>query len=165
MTIRLDHVSVTTADLAASLAFYRDLLGLPLVGRGEMEGTQLETIVGLPGAKLLWAELALGGGQVLELLQYLSPQDEGLDPRPWLSGATHIGLAVEDVDALFARLTEAGVPVRSDPVEIHEDGSWNGVRVLYASDPDRVTVELVERPRVIPPLVLPDLEAAPVVSE
>ncbi len=165
MTIRLDHVSVTAADLSASLAFYGDLLGLPFLGRGQMEGPELETIVGMPGAKLLWAELALGGGQVLELLQYLSPQNEGLDPRPWLSGATHIGLAVEDVDALHALLSEAGVPVRSDPVEIHEDGIWNGVRCLYASDPDGVTVEFVERPRVGPPIVLPDLEAVRVVSD
>ncbi|MGZ4155362.1 MAG: VOC family protein, partial [Actinomycetota bacterium] len=42
--VRLDHVSVTTADLERSIAFYRDVLGLPLVDRGEMEGEELETL-------------------------------------------------------------------------------------------------------------------------
>jgi catechol 2,3-dioxygenase-like lactoylglutathione lyase family enzyme len=27
--VRLDHVSVTTADLDRSIAFYRDVIGLP----------------------------------------------------------------------------------------------------------------------------------------
>ena len=32
---RLDHVSITSADLERSIAFYRDILGLPLMTRGE----------------------------------------------------------------------------------------------------------------------------------
>jgi catechol 2,3-dioxygenase-like lactoylglutathione lyase family enzyme len=143
---RLDHVSVTTADLEASIAFYRDLLRLPLVGRGESEGPELETMVGAPGTRLRWAELALGGGQTLELLHYLAPSGDAIEPRPWAPGATHIGLAVEDLDALVAELEAAGVAMRSRPVELSEEGEWKGVRCLYATDPDGVIVELVQRP-------------------
>jgi len=30
-------------------------------------------------------------------------------------------------------------------VTLTEEGEWNGVRTLYARDPDGVTIELVER--------------------
>jgi catechol 2,3-dioxygenase-like lactoylglutathione lyase family enzyme len=143
--VGLDHVSVTTADLERSIAFYRDLIGLPLVDRGELEGDELETLIGRPGARARWAELALGGGQVLELLQYVRPAERALDQRPWRAGATHIGLAVESIDPPLARMREAGIDV-SDVVTLSEPG-WHGVRVCYAADPDGVTIELVERPR------------------
>jgi len=48
--------------------------------------------------------------------------------------------------------------VRSEPVEIREDGDWDGVRALYAVDPDGVTVELVERPGDRRVVVIPDLD-------
>ena len=110
--------------------------------------------------RLLWAEVDLGGGQILELLQYLSPDGEPLTPDPARPGGTHIGLRVSDIDAMYLRLSQAGVPIRSKPVEIQEEGDGLGVRCLYASDPDGVTIELVERPVVPGPVVVPDLEAA-----
>ena len=158
--IQLDHVSVTSADLDRSVAFYRDLLGLSLIGRGESSEPELGAILGQPGVRLLWGEVDLGGGQILELLQYLSPDGEPLTPDPARPGGTHIGLRVSDIDAMYLRLSQAGVPIRSKPVEIQEEGDWLGVRCLYASDPDGVTIELVERPVVPGPVVVPDLEAA-----
>ena len=158
--IQLDHVSVTSADLDRSVAFYCDLLGLPLIGRGESGEPELGIILGVPGVRLLWAEVDLGGDQLLELLQFLSPEGEPLRPDPARPGGTHIGLRVSDIDAMYLRLSQAGVPIRSKPVEIQEEGDWLGVRCLYARDPDGVTVELVERPGVPGPVVVPDLETA-----
>jgi len=158
--IQLDHVSVTSADLDRSVGFYCDLLGLPLIGRGESGEPALGAILDLPGVRLLWAEVDLGGGQLLELLQYLSPSGEALTPDPARPGGTHIGLRVTDIDAMYLRLAQAGIPIRSKPVEIQEEGDWLGVRCLYASDPDGVTIELVERPVVPGPVVVPDLEGA-----
>jgi catechol 2,3-dioxygenase-like lactoylglutathione lyase family enzyme len=156
--IRLDHVSVTTADLERSVAFYCDLLGLPLAGRGESHEPELSALTGLPGVHVRWADVALGGGQLLELLQYLAPEGAPIRPSANDPGATHIGLTVEGLDDLHRRLVEAGVPVRSGPVELQEPGSWSGVRCLYARDPDGVWVELVERARVV---VLPDAGTEP----
>jgi glyoxylase I family protein len=143
--VRLDHVSVTTADLDRSITFYRDVIGIPLVERGELEGGELETLVRRAGARARWAELALGGGQVLELLQYLAPDDEAVEQRPWRAGATHIGLAVESLDVVLSRLVAAGVEA-SEVVTLREPG-WEGVRCVYSSDPDGVAIELLERPR------------------
>lgn len=156
MTIRLDHVSVTTADLDRSIGFYRDLLGLALAGRGESDDPELSRLTGLPGVRVRWAELALGDGQLLELLQYLAPEGRPIRPQACDPGSTHIGLAVEDVEDVRARLVAGGIVVRSEPVTLTEEGEWNGVRALYLSDPDGVTIELVERPRIV---VIPEAAA------
>jgi catechol 2,3-dioxygenase-like lactoylglutathione lyase family enzyme len=142
----LDHISVTTGDIARSLAFYRDVLGLPVRAVGELSGEEVERITGLPGARLLSADLDLGRGQVLELLEYVgSEEGEALAlERP---GSGHIGLMVDDVDRLHGALVGAGIPVKSAPVELTEPGDWFGVRCMTVLDPDGVAVELVERPR------------------
>jgi catechol 2,3-dioxygenase-like lactoylglutathione lyase family enzyme len=146
---RLDHVSVTCADLERSIAFYRDGLGLPFLGRGESGEPELSTVSGFPGTEIRWAELDLGGGQLLELLEYVQPRGEPLAQRTCDPGSGHIGLGVEDVGAMHARLVTLGADVRSEPVELTEEGDWNGVRTLYLADPDGVTIELVERPRIV----------------
>jgi catechol 2,3-dioxygenase-like lactoylglutathione lyase family enzyme len=157
-TPRLHHVSVTCADLERSIAFYGGLLELPVLGRGGSDGPELSTITGLPDTRVRWAELDLGGGQVLELLEYVSPRGEPLRQRTNDAGSGHIGFAVDDIDVMHRRLSEGGAVVRSEPVALAEAGEWHGVRTMYALDPDGVTVELVEgvpAPRVV---VIPEAE-------
>jgi diaminopimelate decarboxylase len=141
----LDHVSVTSGDLDRSLGFYRDLLGLELRARGDGLGADELEITGVSGASARWADLALPHGQVLELIEYIAPRGVPTRPSPNDPGATHISLRVGDIDATYARLREADIAVRSEPVTIAEEGAWEGVRCFYASDPDGVTVELIER--------------------
>ncbi len=148
----LDHVSVTTSDIARSLAFYRDLLDLPVRSVGELSGEEVERITGVPGARLLSADLDLGRGQVLELLEYVGAA-EGVALGPERPGAGHIGLMVNDVDALHSKLVDAGWTVKSAPVELTEPGDWYGVRCMTIRDPDGVAIELVERPRRHDPTV------------
>ena len=156
MTPRLDHVSVTVADLDRSIEFYRDVIGLPYLRRGEAAEPELSTLVALEGVRLRWAELDLGGGRVLELLRYVSPTGTPLDLRVNRPGATHIGLAVDDLDGIHRRLEEANATVSERPVVLTEPGEWRGVRTLYARDPDGVFIELVEPPDRL--VRLPDVE-------
>jgi catechol 2,3-dioxygenase-like lactoylglutathione lyase family enzyme len=142
----LDHVSVTSGDLDRSIAFYCDLLGLELRGRGEAMGAPELEITGLPDAEVLWADIRLPHGQVVELIEYLSPRGKRLAAEVNDPGAFHISFRVGDIEAVHRRLVDAGVSVRSEPVEISEDGEWDGARCFYASDPDGVTVELIEQP-------------------
>jgi catechol 2,3-dioxygenase-like lactoylglutathione lyase family enzyme len=146
MTITgLNHVSVTTLDLDRSLAFYHDLLGLPLLDRGEIEAAHLDTIIGQGRVRLRWAELDLGAGQILELFQYRSPTGTPIHQTTADPGSVHIALNVQDIDATHRRLQTAAVTCRSTPVEI-PSGDWAGARCFYALDPDGVTIELVQRP-------------------
>jgi catechol 2,3-dioxygenase-like lactoylglutathione lyase family enzyme len=153
---RLDHVSITTADLERSIAFYRDVLGLELTARGEADEPELSDLVGLPDVSVLYAELALGPAQILELLEYVTPKGVPIDPTANNPGATHLALAVDDIQTYKDRLDQAGATISHDVITLTEDTDWNGARTLYAHDPDGVTIELIERaPEVIR---IPDAE-------
>ena len=140
----LDHVAISSGDLDRSLHFYRDLLGLRIRDQGETSNGEIADITGIADARVRWADLHLPNQQILELLHYLSPAGTALTTADNDPGATHISLRVDDIDAAHARLTQAGVPVRSAPVALEEPGDWSGARCFYASDPDGVTVELIE---------------------
>ena len=61
---RLNHIGLTVRDIDASLAFWRDALGLRELGRGVVEWEHLDRIVGLEGTTIEWAELEFPGGAV-----------------------------------------------------------------------------------------------------
>jgi catechol 2,3-dioxygenase-like lactoylglutathione lyase family enzyme len=146
MTVRgIDHVGITVGDLDAALAFYEGLLGIRRIARGEDSSPVVASITGVPGAQVLWADLDLGGGQILELLQYLEPDGTPLDQRPCDPGASHVGLAVDGIDEVWQRLADAGVKVNAPPIDPGGYEAWQGARCAYVSDPDGRTVELIER--------------------
>jgi catechol 2,3-dioxygenase-like lactoylglutathione lyase family enzyme len=142
----IDHAGMTVASLHSALGFYRDLLGLRVTGQGEDEGPELDAITGLSDVRMRYAELDLGGGQLLELVEMIAPAGTPLAQRPCDPGASHVALRVDDVDALFERLVAAGVSVAGRPTTITARGAWNGARCVYVEDPDGRTVELVQRP-------------------
>jgi catechol 2,3-dioxygenase-like lactoylglutathione lyase family enzyme len=136
----IDHVGVVVADLERSLRFYRDLLGIRVLQVVDDDSDQLREITGWSDQRVLIADLDLGDGRLLELIE--RPQ---ADPRPEGDTGMHVAIVVDDIEAVWTRLTEAGVPTRSRPVTLHDAGPrWNGVAVAYVSDPDGVTVELVQ---------------------
>lgn len=144
----LDHVAVTCADLERSLRFYCGLLEIPLRERGELRGGSAGEILALPQLVARFADLELGGGRTLELLQFVEPAADGLpEPLRRPPGPGHIALRVDDAQRLHRRLADAGCQVHGDgPVTIDEPGFWHGARAFYVVDPDGVTVELIERP-------------------
>ena len=119
---RLGYVILFVEDLERSLAFYRDVIGVPfrLEGDGYLEfATQ--------GAKLgLYDRNRLG-----ELT--------GQEPDPPRHPGGEVVFLVEDVDDEAARLRAAGATILSGPV----DRPW-GHRTLHVLDPDGFVVELAE---------------------
>ncbi|ADB50605.1 VOC family protein [Conexibacter woesei] len=137
----LDHAGLTCRDLDSSLRFYCELLGMPLLERGEGVGAA----AGIPGAKLAFAFLDAGEGRVLELLEYRDPHTAGTAPRVEAAGATHVALRVADLDGLLERLATAGFrPLTAEPVTVAGDGASTGTRLVYVPDPDGRVVELVQ---------------------
>ena len=145
--IGLDHVSVTVRDLARSLAFYHELLGLPMLGTGEERGGAAAKVTGLRGAHFRFADLDLGSGQILELLEYLAPLGTARGHSVNDPGSGHVGIRVDDLASLIERLNQAGFVALSSPVELEGPPWWEGAKCVYVSDPDGVVVELVQRPR------------------
>jgi len=123
---QLGYAILFVRDLERSVAFYRDVIGLPfkLQGDGYVEfATQ--------GAKFgLYDRNRLG-----ELT------GQGTDPSDHPGG--EVVFLVEDVDAEAERLREAGATILRGPV----DRAW-GHRTLHLEDPDGFVVELAgEIPR------------------
>ncbi|MFE2291515.1 VOC family protein [Streptomyces sp. NPDC059452] len=125
MTPRLDAISIITADLAASLAFYRRL-GLDIPDGAE-SAPHVEVV--LPGGqRLLW--------DTEDVIRSFDPGWE----RP--AGGERLGLAFvcdspEEVDARYAELTGAGYAGHLKPW----DAVW-GQRYAVVLDPDGCGVSL-----------------------
>ncbi|NED12170.1 glyoxalase [Streptomyces sp. SID9124] len=125
MTPRLDAIGIVTADLPASLAFYRRL-GLDIPAGAE-SAPHVE--VALPGGgRLMW--------DTEDIARSLDP---GFTPP---SGEDRLGLAFlcdspAEVDAVYAELTGAGHRGHLEPW----DAEW-GQRYAVVLDPDGCAVSL-----------------------
>jgi glyoxylase I family protein len=136
----LHHAGLVVADLDRSLRFYRDLLGIPVRELVEDGSPTMRKLTGWPDRLVRIADLELGGGRVLELIQRVEHPEE--PPTP---GTDHIALEVDDVREAWRRLTAAGHVARSEPVTLTDAGPyWTGATVVYVTDPDGTTVELVQ---------------------
>ena len=72
----IDHTAIVVGNTEASLAFYRDVLGLSIAGTSENYGTEQEHLNNVFGARLRITSLrAAGGGPGIEFLEYLAPRD------------------------------------------------------------------------------------------
>ena len=115
---RLNAVFLYVHDLDRSLAFYRDVLGIPL----ERDAHNPD-----------WAEASFPDGVRFAL----HPWHEGVPAIG--SGSVMIDFEVEDLDAALAGLTEAGVEVGEPMREF-----WGSV--CSFTDPDGYRIDLFERP-------------------
>jgi catechol 2,3-dioxygenase-like lactoylglutathione lyase family enzyme len=79
----IDHTAIVIGDTDKSLAFYRDGLGMKIVGGSENYGIEQERLNDVPGAHLRITTLRAVSGPGVELLEYLSPRDG----RPYPSDA------------------------------------------------------------------------------
>jgi catechol 2,3-dioxygenase-like lactoylglutathione lyase family enzyme len=71
----IDHTAIVVWDTDASLKFYRDLLGMKVVGESENYGTEQEHLNNVFGARLRITALHAAVGPGIELLEYLAPRD------------------------------------------------------------------------------------------
>lgn len=139
----IHHVGITVADLDRSLVFYRDLLGMAVLGRSDDE--DVGAIVGLPGARVRAADLDAGNGQVVELLEYASPHGDRGAHGPDTVGSCHLSLQVADLRSALSRLAGGGFRPAGQPARLTEGGVWQDCTVVYLRDPDGVFVELIEQ--------------------
>ena len=71
----IDHTAIVISDTDASLRFYRDVLGLQVVGESENYGPEQERLNNVFGARLRITSLRAASGPGVEFLEYLAPGD------------------------------------------------------------------------------------------
>ena len=143
MTIqRMDHVGIVVDDLEAATAFFVEL-GLKLQGEGTVEGGWVDRVVGLEGVRSEFAmvETPDGHGR-LELIKFHAPPGRGGDRHAPANtpGIRHLTFAVDDIDAVVARLRARGAELVGE-VERYEDS----YRLCYIRGPEGIIVELAEK--------------------
>ncbi|MBI1369829.1 MAG: glyoxalase [Planctomycetes bacterium] len=138
----IDHTAIVVANTDKALSFYRDALGMRIVGSGENYGDEQEHLNNVQGAHLRLTTLkAPLGGPGIELLEYQAPTTG----RPYPPDARaddlvhwHTTLRTADPPAALDRLRRSHFATISPAVG---DGTPRAVRV---ADPDGHVVELIE---------------------
>jgi lactoylglutathione lyase len=123
--MRLGYAILFVSDLERSVAFYRDVIGLPFRFSNET-----------------YAEFATEGAKFSLYARGSLPELIGVEvpcgPAPWPQG--EVAFFCADVDAEHDRLAAAGIRVLAPPT----DRPW-GERTLHVADPDGNVVELTRR--------------------
>jgi catechol 2,3-dioxygenase-like lactoylglutathione lyase family enzyme len=139
--LRMDHVGIIVDDLADALAFFVEL-GLELRGEAPVEGDWVDRVVGLEGVRAQIAMLQTpdGHGRV-ELAKFHTPSTDGGYQRAPANalGIRHIAFAVDDIDAVVARLRTRGAELVGE-LERYEDS----YRLCYVRGPEGIIIELAE---------------------
>jgi catechol 2,3-dioxygenase-like lactoylglutathione lyase family enzyme len=138
------HTAFQVADLARSLAFYRDLFGFEVVWERVNREEYVRRIVGYPDAELHQALLRLpGSDHCLELVDYRGVERTPVDTSPPNPGTAHLCLLVTDLLRFYEELVAAGVGAVGEPVLV-TSGPNEGRLAVYMIDPDGFRVELLE---------------------
>jgi catechol 2,3-dioxygenase-like lactoylglutathione lyase family enzyme len=142
MTVhRMDHVGIIVEDLAAAIEFFVDL-GLELEGETSMEGESVDRLIGLEGVQTDFAFVRAPDGHGLELIKFRSPSSPDGDPHApaHAPGLRHITFAVDDLDAVAARLQGRGAELVGEVVRYE-----NSYKLCYIRGPEGIIVELAEK--------------------
>jgi len=120
------HTMVRVTDLAQSLAFYCDHLGLVEISRKEFTEARFTLIF-----------LAAPGDETAQLeLTY------NWDPEPYPAGRNfgHLAYAVDDIYGTCQRLMDQGVVINRPP----RDG-----KMAFVRSPDNISIELLQRGKAL----------------
>lgn len=158
----MDHVSLTVRDVERSIEFYSEALGMKLLRKSVVSPT--------PDAKYKNA-FVYSDHFLLELVTAEPAAEEGQTPGTFRKamrgsiGITHLGVRVRNLDAAIGKMTDAGATMIVKPFEVvkervetlyfveRADSTMRYLRspgkrpwrVALFSDPDGVTIELIER--------------------
>jgi len=139
---RIDHVGINVLDLPAAKTFFLEL-GLKVLGEMEMKGELVERVTGLTDVRDTIVMLGTSDGEAtIELVQFHTPQDEnGIQPSfANTLGIRHLCFAVEDVEALVAKLQKKGAALLGE-IRNYE----NVYKLCYVRGPEGIIVELAEK--------------------
>jgi len=116
---RLNQVHISVTDLERSVAFYRDVLGI----------AHQFTVAGQPMAFFASGDVRL----------YL-----GTPERPEFASKCVLYFRVDDIDAEYKRLTDAGIAFLDNPRVVHRDADGE-LWMVFLVDPDGHQIGLMQQ--------------------
>ena len=113
--------TIRVNDMETSLAFYQEVVQLPLQGRSSLEG----------GMELAF----LGAGETKVELIWRK------DEKPASYGQDiSMGFFVDDLDVMMKFVTDQGIPILGGPFKPNEH-----IRFFYILDPNGLRIQFVEQ--------------------
>ena len=155
------NYSPIVQDLDKAVEFYVGLLGIAVPPQTPgpwafQNDPRLMAMFGMPGAQLRVVTPRIPGAPIgVEMVELKDIDRKPVRPRPQDPGGATLVLLVRDVNAAFAPLKRAKVPVVTPGGEPIALGANNRARGVIVSDPDGHFVELLQ------PDPLPETTAAP----
>ncbi|EKN70035.1 glyoxalase [Neobacillus bataviensis LMG 21833] len=139
---RIDHVGINVNDLSAAKEFFLNF-GLEVQGEWEMEGELMDQVFGLNDVRVACVGLGTPDGQAwIELIKFYRPTDERVIQQPFANtpGIRHIAFAVEDIEAVVAKLKKKSPEISSEILQ-YEDS----YKLCYVRGPEGIILELAEQ--------------------
>ncbi|MGW4205116.1 VOC family protein [Streptomyces sp. NPDC004726] len=147
--LAVNHVGVTVPDIHAAIDWYGEVFGFRCImgPRVLAPAGHAETSAVLgSGFREAWqAHLLTANGVGMELFQFIDPPTRGPRPPqervPYLDrGLWHLCLTYEDVEAMVARVIEAGGSLISEPYAFVPGRPWT---LAYTTDPWGTVLEIM----------------------
>jgi catechol 2,3-dioxygenase-like lactoylglutathione lyase family enzyme len=146
----IDHTAIVVGNTDTSLVFYRDTLGMQIVGTAENYGPEQERLNNVFGVRLRITALHAEQGIGVELLDYLAPRTGRAMPVDTLADdAWHwqVNFARDDLATVSAAIREhsgsAGAAAYVSPGVVEFTApSRLGAQALLLRDPDGHAVAL-----------------------
>lgn len=146
----IDHVNLVVRDLPRMTRFYIDVLGLAVTKEVTISGSWIDEVVGLNDVEAEVVYLDLKSGPRIELIYYRHPEcrQPSHENLANLLGIRHLAFRVHDIDAVVARLEQAGTPFQSEvstvpSSQVQYAGDLRK-RLVYFRDPEDNILELCE---------------------
>jgi catechol 2,3-dioxygenase-like lactoylglutathione lyase family enzyme len=141
--LRMDNVLIVVDDLEAAIAFF-GALGLEREGRqATVEGPSVDRLVGLDRVRSDIVMMRTPDGHGIELDKFHTPPAVRAEPEDApvnALGIRRIMFAVDDLDAVLARLRTHGAELVGEVVQ-YEDS----YRLCYVRGPEGIMVALAEQ--------------------
>src|SRR5205807_5351319 len=129
--LRMDNVLIVVDDLEAAKAFFIEL-GLKLEGESTVEGPLVGSLIGLKDVRATLAMMRTSDGQGIELDKFHTPKAIRFGPvdAPVNTlGIRRIMFAVDDIDAVVARLLAHGAELIGEVVQYEDTYRLGYIRV------------------------------------
>jgi catechol 2,3-dioxygenase-like lactoylglutathione lyase family enzyme len=122
VTTHLHHAALAADNEAASMALFREALGMPEFSRGPMPGD------------IRWINLSVPGSSG-DLVEFMVASSQPAAARQ------HIGFEVPDIQRTYRQLTERGLKQQNRPFAA-AIGRW----IWFIRDPNSIRIEFMGQP-------------------